>query len=76
MVVEETLLRRLPGMRGRTRVREGRDAAWATQILERGLLNDPHHEELLELLHKAEVLLGILKQVGTPTSPWDPTALC
>jgi hypothetical protein len=31
------------------------DAAWATQILERGLLNDPHHEELLELLHKAEV---------------------
>lgn len=31
------------------------DAAWATQIVERGLLNDPNHEELLDLLHKAEV---------------------
>jgi hypothetical protein len=31
------------------------DAPWALQIIERGLLNDPKHPELLELLHKAEV---------------------
>ena len=31
------------------------DAAWATQVIERGLLNDENNPELLELLHKAEV---------------------
>lgn len=31
------------------------DAPWAIQIIERGLLNDPKHPELLELFHKAEV---------------------
>jgi hypothetical protein len=31
------------------------DAPWAIQIIERGLLNDAEHPELLELLHKAEV---------------------